>query len=148
MKWATRKGCHVDRMACAWLIRRFIDPEPRFIFVDDPDDVPDDATSFDMRGAALSHHGGACTFETFLSTYSLDDPCLRDIARIVHEADLGDELYDAPEAAGLDALIRGLSMVRTDDEMLSICEPLFDGLYEFLNRANSEGSASERPARA
>ncbi len=137
MKWATRKGCHVDRMACAWLIRRFIDPGPQFIFVDDPDDVPDDTTPFDTRGAALSHHGGACTFETFLSTYALDDPCLADIAKIVHEADLEDEVYDAPEAAGLDALIRGLSMVRSDEEMLAICEPLFDGLYALVTTRRS-----------
>jgi hypothetical protein len=67
---------------------------------------------FDMRGAELSHHGEDCTFETMLKRYDLADPVLWDIARIVHEADLGDERYDAPEAAGLDVLLRGLSMVR------------------------------------
>ncbi len=65
MRWATRKHCHVDRAACAWLIRRFLDPEAEFVFVDDPDEVPADATPFDMRGAELSHHGGDCSFETF-----------------------------------------------------------------------------------
>ncbi len=64
MIWATRTGCHVDRAACAWLIRRSIDPEPTFIFVGDPGDVPEGATPFDMRGADLSHHGDDCTFET------------------------------------------------------------------------------------
>jgi len=64
----------VDRAACAWLIRRFIDPEAEFVFVDDPDEVPPDTTPFDMRGAELSHHGGDCTFETFLRRYELADP--------------------------------------------------------------------------
>ncbi len=139
MKWATRSGCHVDRAACIWLIQRFIDPEAEFAFVDDPDEVQEDAVPFDMRGVALSHHGNACTFETFLSRYDLDDPALHDIARIVHEADLADELYDAPEAPGLDVLIRGVSMTHTDEELVALCKPLFDGLYEFRTRANLLG---------
>lgn len=129
MKWATRAGCHVDRAACAWLIRRFIDPAAEFVFVDDPDAVPADATPFDMRGVLLSHHGGNCSFEAFLCHYQLDDPVLAAIAELVHEADLNDERYDAPEAPGLDVLIRGLSLVRSDQELLLLTEPLFDGLY-------------------
>src|SRR5438874_13830409 len=119
MKWATRPECHVDRAACAWLIRRFIDAEATFVFIDDPDAVPVDATPFDMRGVLLSHHGGACSFETFLTHYNLADPILQDIARIIHEADLADDRYDAPEAPGLDALLRGLSLVRGDDGVLA-----------------------------
>jgi hypothetical protein len=130
VKWATRSGVHVDRAACAWLIRRFVDPEAEFVFVDDADDVPADATPFDMRGVELSHHGGECSFEAFLRRYEPDDPALAAIARIVHEADVGDERYDAPEAAGLDILVRGLSRVRTDDEVLALTGPLFDGLLE------------------
>jgi hypothetical protein len=136
MRWTTRPHIHVDRAACAWLIRRFIDPEAEFVFVDDPDEVPEDATPFDMRGVELAHHGGDCSFETFLKRYELDDPVLWDIARIVHEADIGDERYDAPEAPGLDTLMRGLSRVSEDDEaMLAIARPLFDGLYEHRRRA-------------
>jgi hypothetical protein len=135
MKWATRRSCHVDRAACAWLIRRFIDAEAQFVFVDDPDDVPADARPFDMRGVELSHHGGECSFETFLRHFELADPVLWEIARIVHEADLGDERYDAPEAAGLDVLLRGLSMVCDDEELLALATPLFDGLYEYRRRA-------------
>ncbi|MGH3105509.1 MAG: chromate resistance protein ChrB domain-containing protein [Gaiellaceae bacterium] len=135
MKWATRRNCHVDRAACAWLIRRFLDPEAAFVFVDDPDEVPDDATPFDMRGAELSHHGGDCSFETFLKRYRLDDPALHGIARIVHEADLADERYDAPEAAGVDVLLRGLSLVRDDEALLALAGELFDGLYEYQQRA-------------
>lgn len=135
MRWATRAGCHVDRAACAWLVRRFIDPEAVFVFVSGPDEVPDDATPFDMRGVELSHHGGRCSFETFLDHFELVDPVLADVAEVVHEADLRDERYDAPEAAGLDVLIRGLSMVRGDQELLDLTGPLFDGLYEYRKRA-------------
>jgi hypothetical protein len=127
----------VDRTACAWLIRRFIDAEANFVFVDDPDEVPVDATPFDMRGVELSHHGGDCSFETFLRRYDLCDPVLWAIARIVHEADLEDERYDAPEAAGLDVLLRGLSMVRGDHDVLALSAPLYDGLYEYLRRATA-----------
>ena len=135
MRWATRRHCHVDRAACAWLIRRFIDADASFVFVDDPDELPADATPFDMRGAELSHHGGDCSFETFLRRYDLDDPVLWDIARIVHEADLADERYDAPEAPGLDVICRGLSMVADDEQVLAVTGPLFDGLYEYRRRA-------------
>ena len=140
MRWATRAGIHVDRTACAWLIRRFIDPEAVFVFVHDPDEVPDDATPFDIRGAELSHRGGECTFETMLARYDLDDPALRGIARIVHEADLDDERYDAPEARGLDVILRGLSMVaESDEQMLALSGPIYDGLYEYRRRATMLG---------
>lgn len=135
MRWATRHQPHVDRTACAWLIRRFIDPEATFVFVGDPEEVPADATPFDMRGVELSHHGGDCTFETILRRYQLDDPALWRIAAIVHEADLEDDHYDAPEAPGLDVLIRGLSMVTHDQEALELSAPLYDGLYEYFRRA-------------
>ena len=139
MRWATRTGPHVDRTACAWLIRRSIDPEAEFVFVADPDEVPPDATPFDMRGVELSHHGGECTFETLLRRYELEDPVLWAIARIVHEADLEDERYDAPEARGLDVLLRGLSMVRSDHEVLELSGPLYEGLYEYHRRAGMLG---------
>jgi hypothetical protein len=135
VRWATRGGCHIDRAASAWLIRRYIDPEAEFLFVEDPDELPAGATPFDMRGADLSHHGGDCTFETILKRYGLDDPVLWDLARIVHEADLADERYEAPEAPGFDVLLRGLSMVRNDAEVLELSGPLFDGLYEYRKQA-------------
>ena len=135
MRWATRSHCHVDRAACAWLIRRFLDPEAQFVFVDDPDEVPADATPFDMRGVELSHHGGECSFETFLRRYELADPVLWEIGKIVHEADLADDQHDAREAPGLDVLVRGLSLVRDDEGLLSLTGPLFDGLYEYHRRA-------------
>jgi hypothetical protein len=135
VRWATRAHCHVDRAACAWLIRRFIDREAVFVFVDDPEDVPADATPFDMRGVELSHHGGDCSFETILRRYELSDPVLWDLARIVHEADLADDRFDAPEAAGLDVICRGLSMVADDEQVLQAALLIFDGLYEHRRRA-------------
>ena len=135
MKWATRPRCHVDRAGCAWLISRFIDPDPQFVFVEDVADVPEDATPFDMRGVELGHHRGQCSFEAFLREYELDDPVLREIAQIVHDADLEDERYNAPEAPGLDVIMRGLSMIRGDAEMLALAEMIFDALYEYRRRA-------------
>ncbi len=135
MRWATRKDIHIDRAACAWLIKRFLDSEAEFVFVDDPDEIALDATPFDVPGVDLSHHGGDCSFETFLRRYELDDPVLWEIAKIVHEADLADDRYDAPEAPGLDVLLRGLSMIYDDDELLVISGPLFEALYEYRRQA-------------
>jgi hypothetical protein len=135
MRWATRAGVHIDRAACAWLIGRFIDPGAEFLFVSDPAEVPADATPFDMRGVVLGHHGDRCSFETFLVRYELADPVLARIGQIVHEADLDDGRYDAPEAPGLDVMLRGLSMTGDDERTLAVSGPLFDALYEFFRRS-------------
>lgn len=134
MRWATRAGVHIDRAACAWLIRRFLDSEAEFVFVDDVARVPADATPFDMRGVELSHRGGDCTFETILRRYDLTDPVLWRLAEAVHEADLDDGRFDVPEAAGLDRILRGLALVGSDADTLAASGPLFDGLYEFYRR--------------
>ena len=144
MKWATRAGIHVDRAACAWLIRRFIDAEAEFVFVEDPADVPSDATPFDMRGVPLSHHEGRCTFETALLQFDLSaDPALEEVGHIVHEADLADETFDAPIAPGLDVLIRGLTLIsHADVATLPVTDRLFDGLYEHIRRNLLSGRPS------
>lgn len=130
MKWATRRNCHVDRTACAWLLRRFVDRGAEFVFVSDPEEVPDDATPFDMRGVELGHREGRCSFESILVKYGLQDAALERLGAIVHEADLGDERYEAPEAPGLDAVIRALGRTRSDPELLAITGPIYDALYE------------------
>ena len=135
MKWATRAGIHIDRASSAWLLRRFVDPGATFVFVDGPDDVPPDATAFDMRGVDYGHHGADCTFETILRRHDLDDPVLWRIAAIVHEADLEDDRYDAPEAPGLDVVLRALSMTSDDETVLALTAPVFDGLYEYYRRS-------------
>lgn len=135
VRWATREGVHVDRAACAWLIRRYVDPDAEFVFVTDPAAVPAGVTPFDIRGAALGHHDNRCSFETALGQFGLTDPVLEEIGRIVHEADLGDDTFDAPIAAGLDVLIRGLGLIHTDDlALLTFTDALFDGLYEHTRR--------------
>lgn len=139
MRWATRPGVHIDRSSSAWLIRRFIDPEAVFSFYADADEAPAGVTLFDYRGVELGHHGHDCTFETLLRRYDLLDPVLWQIAAIVHEADLEDDRYDAPEAVGLDVVLRGLSMVRDDDTVLQLTAPLFDGLYEYYKRRSVLG---------
>ncbi len=135
MRWATRRGCHVDRTACVWLIRRFVDPEAEFFFVGDPAETPEDAELFDVAGARLSHHEDACSFETFLVEYELGDPVLAEIAEIVHGADLMDEKYGRPESEGLDSIIRGMQLALSDDEALTYhTDALYDGLYSYLRR--------------
>lgn len=135
MRWATRASIHIDRSASAWLIRRFIDPEAEFVFVEDVEDVPADATPFDMRGVEFGHHGQDCTFETLLRRHDLADPVLWRIAAIVHEADLEDDCYDAPEAPGLDVVMRGLSMTHDDHTVLAISGPVYDGLFDYYRRS-------------
>ena len=136
MIWATRRHVHIDRTACAWLIRRFVDHDAEFVFVDDPDEVPAEATAFDMRGAELGHREGRCSFESILARYELSDPALVRIGRIVHEADIGDEVWDAPEAPGLDALLRGLArQSASDDERITRSSALYDALYALWSGA-------------
>lgn len=132
MRWATRQGAHIDRAACAWLIRRSIDPTA--VFVADPAQVPVDAVAFDVPGVELSHHGGDCTFETLLRWHDLGDPVLWRLAALVHEADVDDGRYDAPEAPGFDLALRALSMVHGDAQVLELTRSLFDGTYEFFRR--------------
>jgi len=120
---------HIDRAACAWLIGRFIDPDAEFLFIADPTEVPTGATPFDMPGVDLSHHGGDCTFETLVRRNDLTDPVLWRVAALVHEADVDDGRYDAPEAPGFDLALRALSIVEPDARVLELTRPLFDGVY-------------------
>ena len=137
MRWATRRGCHVDRTACAWLIARFVDPGAEFSFFDDPAEAPEGAELFDVAGASLSHRGDDCSFETFIKEYEnlSQDAALREIAEMVHDADILDERYGRPESEGLDVIIRGMQLALTDDHaLLRHTAPLFDGLYAYLSR--------------
>jgi hypothetical protein len=133
--WATRRGCHVDRTACVWLIRRFLDPEAAFAFFGDPSEAPEGAELFDVVGARLSHRGEDCSFETFLKEYELKDPVLREIAEIVHDADLMDEKHGRPESEGLDAIVRGMQLALPNDQtLIDHTDVLYDGLYAYLSR--------------
>lgn len=135
MLWATRRGCHVDRTACIWLIRRRIDPGAEFHFFSDASEAPAGAELFDVAGARLSHRGDACSFETILEEYDLGDPVLREISEIVHDADLMEDKFGRPESDGLDAVIRGMQLALPNDEVLTLhTDTIFDGLYAYLRR--------------
>ncbi|MCL6641391.1 MAG: chromate resistance protein [Candidatus Rokubacteria bacterium] len=131
--WVTRPRPHVDRLASAWFIRRFVDPDARFAFTA-PEARPAEAIPFDMAGVELGHHGDRCTFETLLAATGRRDAGLQALAEIVHEADLRDGKYPREEARGLDLAIRGLLAALEDDEaVLAAGLTLFDGLYEVLS---------------
>jgi len=116
MKWVTWENVAVDRMACAWLIRRFIDPQAEFIFIPaGQKPLPDGAEPFDIPGAKYSHHRGHCTFHTLLREFNLKDPILQHMAQIVDEADVVQEAAVEPAASGLDLICRGLRRTSPDD---------------------------------
>jgi hypothetical protein len=128
-RWVTRPRPHVDRMASAWLIKRFVDPEAEFVFAP-PDQIPGDAIPFDMAGVDFGHHGEDCTFETLLRRTGLRDRKLAILAEIVHEADIKDQKFAREEARGIDLALRALlSAIKDDHEALAQGMTLFDGLY-------------------
>lgn len=134
-QWVTRPRPGVDRMASAWLIRRFIDPAARFGFAPDRESVPDGAVPFDMFGVEFTHRDDGCTFETLCATFALSEPAVARIAAIVHDLDLHDERYGAAEAATVGALVQGLQLAVEDDpDLLSQGMMLFESLYRTFER--------------
>lgn len=128
-RWVTRPRPHVDRIASAWLIKRFIDPDAAFVFAP-PAEFPPDAIPFDAPGVELTHHGEDCTFETLLKRARLRDRRLARLAEVVHEADLRDGKYPHEEARGIDVAIRALLAASPDDQhVLTQGMSLFEGLY-------------------
>src|SRR5262245_2172271 len=126
-RWVTRPRPHVDRLACAWLIRRFIDPDATIRYADAPE--PEEV-AFDMPDVSFGHRGDRCSFETMLQAFGLDDPGLCALAEIVHEIDLRDGLYVRPEIAGVDAILTGWRLADQPDSVLETQGiALFEGLY-------------------
>ena len=150
MKWVTREHARVDRIACPWLISRFIDRQPRFLFVP-PADVAataerEGAIPFDVPGAELGHHGDRCSFDAFLNKHGLTDPALHWLALIVRGADT-DQRDLTPESAGLYAVATGFQAVSRDDqENMARQFPVYDALYAFCQRevAPARPDRSER----
>jgi hypothetical protein len=134
--WVTRQGVHVDRIASAWLIRRFIDPEATFKFVPGKGYVPKPGElRFDMFQAEFTHEGDRCTFETLLARTGLKDPALRAIGEIVHDIDLKDAKFGSEEAPGIARLIAGVAMATADDtERIARGSEAFAGLYEYFRK--------------
>lgn len=143
--WVTRARPGVDRMASAWLIRRFIDAEARFGFVPDRESAPRGAVPFDMFGVEFSHQGARCTFETLTAVFGLDDPVLGRIAGIVHDLDLKDGLFAAPEAPTIGVIIEGFQAVYADDDaLLAQGMTLFEALYRAFQHSTRR-STGPRP---
>jgi hypothetical protein len=134
MKWVTWTNIGIDRMACIWLIRRWIDPKAEFTFIpvgEKPS--PKTGEPFDIPGERYSHHGGHCTFYALLEENKINDPILRRIARIVDEADEVQEVTLEPAAVGLDLICRGLRQISQDDfEALERGRLIYDALHAQL----------------
>ena len=134
--WVTRKGLHVDRMASAWMVRRFIDLDARFKFVPAKGYKPlADEIRFDMFEAEFTHEGDRCTLEVLLERTEIEDPALCSIAEIVHDIDLKDAKFKRQETLGIERLIAGIAMAHKDDEVrLARGAAVFDDLYEYFRR--------------
>ena len=134
--WITRKGIHVDRMASAWLIKRFIDPQATFKFVPARGYQPEKGElRFDMFEAEFTHEGDRCTFEVLVQRLKLEDAALRPIAEIVHDIDLKDSKFGRPETSGVERLITGICMLHKDDEpRLARASAMFDDLHGSFSR--------------
>lgn len=151
MKWITRANAKVDRVACPWLIRRFIDPEAEFLFVP-AEQVQavaerEQGMSYDAVGARYTHRDGKCTFEVLMDEYELTDPALKRLARIVHGADVTNDLWDAAEAPGLKALAHGFAMTTADDhEKLAHESAMYDALYAWCQAKESHAAAQAASA--
>ncbi len=134
MKWITRAHVHVDRVACPWLISRFIDSQAEFLFVSrnqiDAIAAQEGAIPFDAPGVELGHHEGRCSFEASISKYGLTDPALLRLAQIVHAADVSEDIDSDPLARGLEAIASGFSLRFPDDaENLALQFEVYDALY-------------------
>lgn len=146
MKWITREKVKVDRVACPWLIRKFVDAKAEFLFVP-PEKVAEvakreGATSFDCPGDELGHHGKECSFDAIVKKYGLGtDPALLLLAKIVNGADTDNSLWNQPEAAGLNAIAEGFRHLglRDDHAMLDAEFPVYDALYAYCQAMVKRG---------
>jgi hypothetical protein len=135
MKWVTRQNASVDRIACPWMIRRFVDPEAEFLYVPVAEvkgvAEREGAIPFDVTGVELGHVDGRCSFESIILKYGLEDAALDRLALIVHGADVSADVDLTPEAAGLKAIAHGFAMLHGDNDHLKIEleTPLYDALY-------------------
>jgi len=144
MKWITRKNANVDRVACPWLIRKFVDQDPEFLYVP-ADEVMaaaerEGAIPYDVKDVELGHVDGRCSFESIMVKYRLDDPGLTLLARIVHGADVAADIDTVPEAAGLKAIANGFAYVHGDDdhEKIRLETPMYDALYAWCQKQAAE----------
>jgi len=144
MKWVTRKNANVDRIACPWLISRFVDPQAQFLYVSAAEVAAvaerEGAIPYDVPGVELGHVDGRCSFESIMVKYGLTDPALQLLARIVHGADVAADIGIVPEAAGLKAIAHGFALVHGDDdhEKIRVETPMYDALYVWCQKQVAE----------
>lgn len=135
--WATRARPWVDRMASAWLIRRFIDPEARFLWLKSPADCPKKALGFDFDGATFTHVGARVTFETLLASFGLETPALQRLGLLVHSLDVGG--VQPPEAAGVERVLAGMrDAIPDDDQLMQVTSGVFEGLLTAFQNAEEK----------
>lgn len=140
MKWVTREHPHTDRIACPWLIRRFIDPEAEIVYVPRDEVLPyaerEGAISFDAPGARYTHHDGLCTFEVLIADHDLGgDPALTLMAQVVHGADVSEDADITPQSRGLEAIARGfMDLGVNDQDQLALELPVYDALFAWAKR--------------
>jgi hypothetical protein len=135
--WATRRGVQIDRIASAWLIRRFIDPNARFRFVDAADARDPKELRFDMVGGDFTHEEDRCTFETLVRRIALDEPALASVAEVVHDIDIKDRKFGRPDALGVQQVVLGIVLdSANDEERLQRGFALFDNLYASFRMRN------------
>ncbi len=129
MKWVTREKPHIDRIACAWAIKRFVDLEAEFIFIKRGEKVSQNAIPYDLPNVELGHHNEKCSFESLAERYKLKQHAATEIARIVHDIDLG--VYKEKESIGIETIIKGLVLSSESDiEIYKRSFPIFDALYK------------------
>ena len=147
MKWVTWENVGIDRIGCAWLIRRFIDAKATFLFVPaNSKNLPKGANPFDIPGVKLSHHRGHCSFHAFLREYKLNDPVLGRIARMIDEADTVQEVQVEPAAPGLDLICEGIRLASPDDATaLERGALVYDAIYARLKVMEVEPQAKSGP---
>ena len=135
--WVTRKGMHVDRIACAWLIRRFIDPVARFRFVDHKTTVARKGElRFDMFEGEFTHEGDWCSFETLIHRLGLEDPALHALGEVIHDVDLKDAKFKRPEVPGFDRVIMGVALLHAKDEARLVAgKGVLDAFYAAFQKA-------------
>jgi hypothetical protein len=139
MKWVTREHPRTDRVACPWLILKFIDPEAEIVYRP-RDDVlgyaeREGAMSFDAPGAKFTHRDGKCSFETLVEHYKIDDPAVALLARVVHGADVAEDRDATPQSRGLEAIAEGFALLDLDDQrQLELELPVYDALYAWARQ--------------
>jgi hypothetical protein len=134
MKWVTREHPKTDRVACPWLIRNFIDPGAEIVYVPRDDVLAyaerEGATSFDAPGATYTHRGRQCSFEVLVDEFKITDPAVALMARVIHGADVSEDVDETPESAGLLAIADGFALLPLDDQRQLVLElPVYEALY-------------------